>query len=346
MSSARQAAQFPVPQPIDLTRLGDDDVHSPPSYARLHALGARLRAPIINRKALLFTASMLVIVDFFAESSDIAQIAEDVQQTHGTQNSAQTGISAWGLFSHSAKIIALFIYLSLEARQRLSVFPAMNQHLDDGVSSQLSGPDLSAFMQSGRLELGHAGMNSVRTHHPPTPHLRPISLQASTSSSTSPHPPEKAYVQATRASPPSGALHVTDEIVASPAPPEHFQMETFQDHSQLPRGPTRPPRLLVRPHLPFVRPKVIDQDSIFRALPGAKRGQRRRDNLVDHSTTSPHSPTHPPKGLDATLEPASTHPAPDSLPREHTGNIFLPIRPSSASPGAEGPLGPVMIRQV
>lgn len=348
MSSARQArgqtAPLSVIQSSTARRRGNVGVHDPPVYARLYTLlqallSARLRAFINTRKGLLGTVVIWVIVDLFVGSSDIAQIAQAMQQSSSGQGSAQTGISAWGLFSHSFKIIALVVYLYIEARRPPSIVPATVQYIQGFNLSQPSGPDLDVFVQSGGLELGRLDIDSVRTYLVPIPHLRSESHHAPISYAASPQPLKEAYVQAPSASSSSAALRVSGNSI----PSEEDHTQSFHDHSQIPEEPTRPPPVLTRQHARPVRSKVIDHEPILRALPGEKR---RQGKSIDKAITSPESPMRPPIESHAIHEHLDNQA--DSLlsSRECTRGSFLPTRPSSVPPGAFGPPGPGLIRQV
>ncbi|GAB7325642.1 hypothetical protein MBLNU13_g09621t2 [Cladosporium sp. NU13] len=311
MASAREAALPPFPQSFSARRRGIVDDHDPPAYIRLYT---HLRALIVAQKSFICTVFVWAVVDLFVETSDIAQTAKAMQQAPGTQDSAQIGISAWGLFSHSSKIIALFVYLYIAARRQPPVFPAMNQYFDGSNLSQLFGSDLSVFVQSGEIELGNSEMG---------------------------FPLKQAYVQVTRASSSNGALRAVDSSLASSALPEQYEMQTFHGHVQLPEQLTRPPPVLTRQHSLAVRSEVLDHDSTLRALLGEKCGQARQVNAVDHATASSESPVHSPREFNAIHKHISNQPVPTLPLREQ-----FPTRPSSASSNAEGPPGPVMIRQV
>ncbi|GAB7325641.1 hypothetical protein MBLNU13_g09621t1 [Cladosporium sp. NU13] len=338
MASAREAALPPFPQSFSARRRGIVDDHDPPAYIRLYT---HLRALIVAQKSFICTVFVWAVVDLFVETSDIAQTAKAMQQAPGTQDSAQIGISAWGLFSHSSKIIALFVYLYIAARRQPPVFPAMNQYFDGSNLSQLFGSDLSVFVQSGEIELGNSEMGFVRTDHLPTRHLHSKSHLTSASYTTSPQPLKQAYVQVTRASSSNGALRAVDSSLASSALPEQYEMQTFHGHVQLPEQLTRPPPVLTRQHSLAVRSEVLDHDSTLRALLGEKCGQARQVNAVDHATASSESPVHSPREFNAIHKHISNQPVPTLPLREQ-----FPTRPSSASSNAEGPPGPVMIRQV
>jgi hypothetical protein len=287
-----------------------------------------------------------LIVDLFVESSDIAQIAQAMPPAPGTQSSAQNGITAWGLFSHSSKVIALVVYLCIEARRLPPTYLPTSQHVPGSNSSQPTGQDLDVFVQSGGLEMGHFEMDSELIYHFPTPHLRSKPHRTSASHAAIPQPLKQAYAHAPRASSSNDASPAVDNSTASSAPPEQYEMQTFRGHTQLPEEPTRPPPVLTRPHSLPTRFKVINHDSALHALPGQRRGQTRQDIPIDQAITSPTSPVHSPGGLHPTHKHRNNQAALEIPSRDHTGNTVLPTRPLSASPDTEGPPGPVMIRQV
>ncbi|KAM0702546.1 hypothetical protein Q7P35_009976 [Cladosporium inversicolor] len=378
--SARQTAPMSLLQPPNVRVQGDVQVNDHPIYDRLYDVYAllynflrvRLRAFIKTRKGFLGTVVIWIMVDLFVESSDIAQIAQAMQQVPGSQGSAPTGITAWGLFSHSSKIIALVVYLYIEARRPTPVYSSVDQNVEGLSSSQPSAQALSVFLQSGELELGHSERDFVRTHHFPTSHLRLKSRQASTSyTASSPSPLKQAYVHGPLTSSSKAPIHVADNSTASSAPPEQYEMQTFRSHTQLPEEPTRPPPVVTRQHRLPVRSKVTSHDSVLHALSSSKRAQSRRGSPVHHATTPPESHIHPPRELHSIdntiaspesrkgppnelhsiLKHFNNQAAPDLPSREYTRDTAQPdkvllTRPSSASPGAEGPPGPVLIRQV